>query len=360
MSNKISYKLLFIQLISLGLSTAVLAQETPKPVVTIVRPATAPGLGFPLDCAYGTDCWTMNYTDLSPENDAKSIDNACLARTYDGHTGTDFAVRDIAMMTSGVDVLAVASGTIVRIRNGEEDHLATPKEQDGIKAAKKECGNGILLKLSHSDAKPWYALYCHLKKDSITVKPGDRIEQGQKLARVGLSGLTDYPHLHIGLTHGDDPIDPFTGRALSGGCTGFTPTPLWSEKSGLVYEPLFIGPSGFSEDVPTLGALRQKNAPAHTLDHRGAGIVFYTTLWGIRAGDVVDVEVRDPHDKIFAKDHIQQGTHRARQLYYIGRKQAQGAPFEKGNYTASLSIKRMADDNQKDLVIKKKFVVTVQ
>ncbi len=360
MSNKISYMLPFIQLISLTLSTVVWAQQAPKPVVNIIRAAHGPTLAFPMNCTYGTDCWTMNYPDLSAENDAKSVDNGCLDRTYDGHTGTDFAVRDMAMMTAGVDVLAAASGTIVRTRNGEEDHLSTPKEKETIKAAKKECGNGILLKLSQNDAKPWYALYCHLQKDSIIVNPGDTVEKGQKLARVGLSGLTDYPHLHIGLTHGDEPIDPFTGHKLLDGCTGFTPAPLWSEKAGLVYEPLFIGPSGFSEDVPTLDALRQKSAPAQTLDHRSAAIVFYAVLWGVRSGDVIDLVIEDPQGKIFAKDHVVQSAHRARQLYYIGRKQAQEGPFEKGDYRAVLQIQRKGEAQDKDIVFKKEYALTVQ
>jgi len=42
-----------------------------------------------------------------------------------------------------------------------------------------------------------YLLLNHLKKDSIIVKPGDRVKTGDLIGRVGNSGSTSEPHLHI-------------------------------------------------------------------------------------------------------------------------------------------------------------------
>ena len=37
----------------------------------------------------------------------------------------------------------------------------------------------------------------HLRQDSITVNVGDRVTEGQQIARVGKSGYSSHPHLHI-------------------------------------------------------------------------------------------------------------------------------------------------------------------
>ena len=39
----------------------------------------------------------------------------------------------------------------------------------------------------------------HLKKGSVAVKAGDRIKQGQTIAKMGISGDSEYVHLHYQL-----------------------------------------------------------------------------------------------------------------------------------------------------------------
>ena len=53
-------------------------------------------------------------------------------------------------------------------------------------------GNHVVIRTSG-----FYVLMGHLKKGSITVKVGDRVEQGQPIARAGNSGWTLQPHTHI-------------------------------------------------------------------------------------------------------------------------------------------------------------------
>jgi len=55
-------------------------------------------------------------------------------------------------------------------------------------------GNYIILKVENTDNA---VLLAHLMKDSIRVKQGDRIEAGQLIGKVGNSGNTSEPHLHI-------------------------------------------------------------------------------------------------------------------------------------------------------------------
>ena len=88
---------------------------------------------FPVGCSYGKNCWVVNYVDVDPAEDMAK-DFKCNRKTYDGHKGTDFALGSVAQMNEGVDVLAAASGRILRVRDSEDDVLKTPEEIKKIKS----------------------------------------------------------------------------------------------------------------------------------------------------------------------------------------------------------------------------------
>ncbi|MGH8246737.1 MAG: M23 family metallopeptidase, partial [Gammaproteobacteria bacterium] len=156
--------------------------------------AGPPELGFPLHCALGEDCWIVNYVDVDAV--AESVaDFQCGRQTYDQHDGTDSAVRDWRSMEAGVDVIAAAPGTVIRIRDGETDRVRTRAELSEIQKAGRECGNGVLL--DHGDG--WRTIYCHMKQGSIPVAKGETVDAGRKLGEVGHSGFVEFPHLHIGV-----------------------------------------------------------------------------------------------------------------------------------------------------------------
>jgi hypothetical protein len=80
------------------------------PASDIARLSSTFELALPLDCRLGETCWVANYVDVDPSGAAK--DFRCGPRTYDGHDGVDFAIRDQGVMAQGVTVLASAPGTI--------------------------------------------------------------------------------------------------------------------------------------------------------------------------------------------------------------------------------------------------------
>ena len=86
----------------------------------------------------------------------------------------------------GSEVVAPVDGTIARIRNSEDDQAI------GAVDTEKPLGNFVLI---HSEGKT--LVLAHLMKGSISVQEGDRVCVGDFVARVGNSGRTSEPHLHI-------------------------------------------------------------------------------------------------------------------------------------------------------------------
>lgn len=177
--------------------------------------AEAPILEWPVDCALGETCWISRYMDHAPG--PGKADYSCKAQTEDKHNGTDIVLKDLGVMETGVEVRAAAAGRVVALRNGMPDIAVTRERRKQI--LKQGCGNVIII--GHGSG--WQTQYCHLKKDSLLVKKGDRVAAGQSIAQVGLSGITEYPHLHFMVKNrkAENAVhhyDPFNGGVFEGGC----------------------------------------------------------------------------------------------------------------------------------------------
>jgi urea transporter len=84
-------------------------------------------------------------------------------------------------------VLAPAEGTVEHVVDDIDDNRV------GDVDVKNNWGNTIIIR--HSDEL--FTSLSHLKPGSITVKPGERIKEGDVIARCGNSGRSPYPHLHF-------------------------------------------------------------------------------------------------------------------------------------------------------------------
>ena len=315
-----------------------------KPFVKIIKPVS---YSLPIDCTPGENCWVMNYVDFGPD-DQKKTDPQCMERTYDTHKGTDFAIRDGKAMEEGVDVLAAAGGMVKKIRDGEPDLWASDAQLEAIKAARKECGNAILIE--HENAQQ--TIYCHLKKGSITVKQNQEVKRGEKVAQVGLSGLTQFPHLHFGIIWEGAIIDPFTGQNNTDKCGVFKRS-FWAEDVGLGYQPVSIQDIGFQNTVPDLKKIERDASTPENINTGSDILAFWVTILGAREGDEITIEIRDPNDKVFARRLITQNKTRARQFYYTGRK-LNSNPLIEGAYTGRVKITRMPEDMNKPPLVKSK------
>lgn len=86
------------------------------------------------------------------------------------------------------DVYCPADGTVIACKDTEEDI------QPNTDKFKSSLGNYIFIKLKDTGT---YMILAHLEKDSVLVRVGDNVKKGSKLAKVGNSGTTSEPHLHM-------------------------------------------------------------------------------------------------------------------------------------------------------------------
>jgi murein DD-endopeptidase MepM/ murein hydrolase activator NlpD len=93
----------------------------------------------------------------------------------------------------GIPVLAPAEGLVYDTSDGDPDMPI------GILSGGKDaCGNQVVLEV----APRQFMFLCHLQPGSIPVKKGEHVREGQMVGRVGNSGNTYEPHLHMHLQDG--------------------------------------------------------------------------------------------------------------------------------------------------------------
>jgi murein DD-endopeptidase MepM/ murein hydrolase activator NlpD len=294
--------------------------------------AEAPRLMVPAACTLGQDCWIVNHVDMNPAVEIAE-DYTCGTRSYDGHEGTDFGLPDMAAMARGVSVLAAAGGTVLRVRDGMDDRQPSPEEIDAMLHENKGCGNGILV----DHGQGWQTIYCHLKKGSISVQPQQKVTPGQKIAEIGQSGAAEFPHLHFGLFHQNRTVDPFSGAFAEDGC-GVSQGALWMDGLRLDYEPMAVFAHGFAGGVPDFNALREKIESPDTLPPQLPALTFWAGMYGLRVGDIIQMDIIAPDGAVFATRSITQDTDRARQFYYVGKRASE--PLAQGSWRGVVTVKR--------------------
>jgi hypothetical protein len=244
--------------------------------------ADVPFLGMPLDCVLGETCVIEDYPDVDPTGNAS--DYRCGLKTRDGHSGTDFALLSFEQMDEGVRVIAAADGRVEAIRNTRPDQPYVP----GTDLNGEECGNAV--RINHGNG--YQSVYCHMKLGSVRVTPGQRVVQGQLLGEVGLSGLTNYPHLHLTITQGSEIVDPFA-PGQTNACSESRET-LWLDTPRYSDAGLFT--VGVSDAVPDLDMVQSGAARRTTLSPEDAMVLYAHAFHG-DAYDRIDFTMIGPDNR---------------------------------------------------------------
>ena len=105
------------------------------------------------------------------------------------HQGADLGCGE-----AGLPVHAAAAGLVVEaVDHGEYGGYGTH-----VVLAHRLPGNVLA-----------YTVYAHLRIASLRVHAGQRVQAGQVLGRVGMTGHATAPHLHFELRSADDPSEPW-------------------------------------------------------------------------------------------------------------------------------------------------------
>lgn len=137
-------------------------------------------------------------------------------------------------------VLAPIDGTVIRVGDGWEDHdyssawqtfliwyNATfrfrPREVNGRLDIRPNAGNHVMIQ----SPEGYIVFLAHLRNHSVGVQEGDKVSRGDFVGRVGNSGNSTMPHLHINLF--DQMDDPYTAKVLPFVFRSFE----WLDENGL-------------------------------------------------------------------------------------------------------------------------------
>lgn len=101
------------------------------------------------------------------------------------HTGLDF---DLAY---GTDIRALADGIVTLV------------EDPGYM-----CGASVTIEHNVSGNK-FTSVYCHMITNSTSLKAGDTVSVGAVVGKIGNTGVTTGPHLHLEVRINELPVDPY-------------------------------------------------------------------------------------------------------------------------------------------------------
>ncbi|MFK0572286.1 M23 family metallopeptidase [Endozoicomonas sp.] len=277
-----------------------------------VSAAERPEFIFPVNCDYGVDCVIQNYVDNDPTEAWR--DYQCGQQTYDGHTGTDIRIINLPQMAAGISVLAAAEGMVIATRDGVSDTYLEPEKRDEI--SKIGLGNAVVIK--HQNG--WRTIYGHLKQNSLMVQKGDMVTREQKLGEIGLSGLTEFPHVHFQVQHFGQIIDPFTGTQQFSLC-GDTANNLWNENvvEQTTYLSGFLLDYGFNDQPPVNYRDIESGEFNEGIDEDSEHLFFWVRLIGLSAGDQITLSITYPdNDTVKSRTFSKLATGKAQIFYYLG------------------------------------------
>ncbi len=289
---------------------------------------------LPLRCQYQKDCFIQHYVDNDFNNINQYQDYNCGVLSYNQHKGTDFRIKNLQELDKNYEILAAADGIVIGIRNNAKDYDFTKKPQ---LVKNIECGNGVTIK--HEE--DFETQYCHLKRGTLIPKIGQKIKTGDKIGIMGMSGKTEFPHLHFTVRKNDQIIDPFSSnKTIKNINCNSKKKPLWKKEVSrlLEYFPITVLDAGFSNIIPSNNKKqRVRELAASKVNINNDKLIFWLDIIGIKKNDILSAKLKDKNQKIIAKNSTKFTKNKAQYFQFIGKKNLK---LEKGSYSGEINIIR--------------------
>jgi murein DD-endopeptidase MepM/ murein hydrolase activator NlpD len=151
----------------------------------------------------------------------------------------------------GEPLFAAIDGMVVSTRNDLDDQPPGQLPEPASITAETALGNHVILDIGRGN----FLFYAHMQKGSVTVRKGGRVPQGRQLGRLGNSGNTSAPHLHIQVMDSPSALGatglPYVYRSFT--LTGFIDPVKWDaapDQSGVWGNRGTFKPVKRSHDLP--------------------------------------------------------------------------------------------------------------
>ena len=314
--------------IAIGVALPLVVASATSSVAQQDRP---PSFALPLDCKFGETCFIQQYFDHDPSSGMKDYHGGTM--TYDGHDGVDLRIPTMEAQQRGVQVLAAAPGVVKRMRDGVVDVSVRSAGFASVKG--HECGNGVLIE--HEGG--WSTMYCHMAKGSVRVREGQRVNAGTPLGLVGLSGQTEFPHLHFGVAHNGTMVDPFAVGALDAASSAHS---LWSNTAAaaLVYHSPTVINFGFADKTLSMADVESGRAGEMSPTTKSPLLVAFIRAIGLKAKDIQSFTLTGPDGRVIAQTEVPPlDSNMAERFMYVGKRKS-GTEWPRGTYEAEFKIRR--------------------
>jgi hypothetical protein len=312
--------------------------------------ALAVDLRIPLNCKYGQNCFIEKYFDHDKEEE-KIVDYNCGQITVDKQYSTDFILKNYKQMKEGVGVVAADNGIVKYVRDGITDINVNLIGVESVHG--RECGNGIIIE----HKRGYLTQYCHLKEGSIAVQKNEKVDKGQEIGEVGLSGLTTFPYLQFTVLKNKRPLDPFTGEDPTTGdnhvpCGSYDIYPLWDRETEryLRYIQTALLSTGFTSRVPHVDGAREGKFSKSMIYDDAKILVFWVDIFGIKVGDFLRLVILGPDGKEVLKEEKEFTSAKGRYFQFIGKKLDKGKKWSVGEYTGRVELVRSDMASSKSVI----------
>lgn len=110
-----------------------------------------------------------------------------LVKIQDGLSYRNTRIQNENFYAFDEDVIAPGDGKIIKVVDGLKDNV--PGEMD----TNNQAGNYVVIEHANNE----FSMIAHFKKNSILVKPGEVVTEGQLIGKCGNSGNSSEPHIHF-------------------------------------------------------------------------------------------------------------------------------------------------------------------